>query len=374
VRQIPDPRAERGRRYAWTTLLTLICAALLSGMTTGAAIGQWVHEHAHEWQPWLPTAWGRVPSAATLRRALQRVDVVALEACLQAYTEQALAAPSAPQGRSATGLRALAVDGKAVRGAQRHGAKVHLVSIVTHAQTQVIGQVAVAAKSNEIPAVRALLQDRDLHGCLVTLDAMHTQHATARMIVAQGGHYLLVVKANQPDLYTALAAWFAEAAWTDEQEAQVTTCDVGHGRHEHRTLIRRLVETRLFDLMGWPSVQQALRRVTWAQLRSSGEERSEVTYALTSLPARVLPPALEAAWRGHWTIENRLHYVRDVTWGEDAGQAHCGSTPQALAALRNGLLSLLRRCGYTQIASARRHLGASVPRTLRFLGCSRHIT
>lgn len=96
-----------------------------------------------------------------------------------------------------------------------------------------------------------------------------------------------------------------------------------------------------------------------------------MTYALTSLPATVLPAALEAAWRGHWTIENRLHYVRDVTWGEDAGQAYRGSTPQALAALRNGLLSLLRRRGYTQIASALRHLGASVPRTLRFLGCSR---
>ncbi len=219
------------------------------------------------------------------------------------------------------------------------------------------------------------MRDRDLHGCLVTLDALHTQRATARLILAQGGHYLLVVKANQPDLSAALTEWFTEAAWSAEREAQVTTCDVGHGRHEHRTLTRRLVDTRLLGLMGWPGVQQALRRVTWAQLRPSGVERREVvTYALTSLPATVLPAALEAAWRGHWTIENRLHYVRDVTWGEDAGQAHCGSTPQARAALRNGLLSLLRRCGYTQIASALRHLGASVPRTLRFLGCSRRIT
>lgn len=220
----------------------------------------------------------------------------------------------AAQGGSATGLRALAVDGKAVRGAaQRHGAKVHLVSIVSHAQTQVLGQVAVAAKSHEIPAVQDLLRDRDLRGCLVTLDALHTQHTTTHLILAHGGHYLLVVKANQPDLYTALTAWFAEAAWADEQEAQVTTGDVGHGRHEHRTLTRRLVETRLLGLMGWPGLHQALRRVTWAQLRSRGEERGAVTYALTSLPATVLPSALEAAWRGHWTIENQLHSVRDVT-------------------------------------------------------------
>ncbi|MFI5276973.1 MAG: transposase family protein [Ktedonobacterales bacterium] len=70
VRQIPDPRAERGCRSAWTTLLTLICAAVLSGMSTGATIGQWVQAHAHDWQPWLPTAWGRIPGAAILRRAL----------------------------------------------------------------------------------------------------------------------------------------------------------------------------------------------------------------------------------------------------------------------------------------------------------------
>lgn len=280
LRPIPDPRAKRGRRYAWTTLLTLICAALLSGLTSGAAIGQWVHEHAREWQPWLPTAWGRIPSAATLRRAVQRGDVAALEACLHAYTEQAVVAmdtpgtpetpetPATPATPRVTGLRALAVDGKAVRGAQRHGAgaKVHLVSVVTHAQTQVLGQVAVAEKSNEIPAVQDLLRDRDLQGCLVTLDAMHTQRKTARLILEQGGHYLLVVKANQPDLSTALTKWFAEAAWSEEQEAQVTTCDVGHGRHEHRTLTRRLVDTRLLGLLGWPGVQQAARRVTWAHL------------------------------------------------------------------------------------------------------------
>ncbi|MGH2517198.1 MAG: ISAs1 family transposase [Ktedonobacterales bacterium] len=367
LQTVPDPRAARGCRYPWTALLTLICAALVSEQQSAEAMAQWIAEHAAEWQSWVWTPRGGVPSAATIRRALCHVNVQALEARLGAWTQACMATDVAATG-VADAVRGVAVDGKAVRGAQAHGAQVHLVSLVTQQQAQVLGQVAVAEKRNEIPAVRELLRGRDLTGWLVTLDAMHTQRETADLILAQGGHYLMVVKGNQPDLHTALAEWFAEDAWAEEQEARVTTCDVGHGRHEHRTLIRRRVDTHL---LGWPGAQQALQRSTWAQVLPQGVERHEVTYAVTSLPPNRYPPAaLEAAWRGHWGIENQVHYVRDVTLGEDAGQAHLGSTPQALAALRNGLLSLLRRQGYTRIAHTLRHLGASVARALRFLGCS----
>lgn len=365
LQTVPDPRAARGCRYPWVALLTLICAALLSGHHSSEAVAQWIVEHAAEWQPWVWTPRGRVPSAATVRRTLRVVNVEALEACVGAWTQ---AAQANQVTQAPSGLQGVAMDGKAVRGAQAHGAHVHLVSLVAHQQAQVLGQVAVAEKSNEIPAVRDVLRGRDLTGWLITLDALHTQRETAELILAQGGHYLMVVKGNQPDLHTALVDWFAEDAWAEEQEARVMTCDVGHGRHEHRTLIRRQVDARL---LGWPGVQQALQRRTWAHLLSKGVERHEVTYAVTSLPPNRYPPAvLEAAWRGHWGIENQVHYVRDVTCAEDAGQAHVGSTPQALAALHNGLLSLLRRRGYTRIARTLRHLGASVDRALRFLGCS----
>jgi predicted transposase YbfD/YdcC len=178
-------------------------------------------------------------------------------------------------------LRPLAVDGKAVRGAQAHGARIHLVSLVTHRTALVLGQVAVAEKSNEIPAARALLAGRDLHGCLITLDALHTQRATARLILAQGGQYLMVVKANQPDLYAALTEWFAEPAWAEEQEQTVTTQEKGHGRLERRPLTRRVAAHTLLD---WPGVAQVLQRRCWAQDRTTGREREEVTYGLTSVP------------------------------------------------------------------------------------------
>ena len=213
-------------------------------------MAQWIAEHAAEWQPWVWTPRGGVLSAATIRRALCHLDVAALEACLGAWTQACLATGGTAAG-AADVVRGVAIDGKAVRGAQAHGAQVHLVSLVTHQQAQVLGQVAVAEKSNEIPAVRELLRGRDLTGWLVTLDALHTQRETADLILAQGGQYLMVVKANQPNLHTALVEWVAEDAWAEEQEARVTTCDVGHGRHEHRTLIRRQVDAWL---LGWPGV------------------------------------------------------------------------------------------------------------------------
>ena len=220
LKRVPDPRKRRGQRYAWGTLLLVICAALMSGQQTGAAIAQWVVEHAREWQAWTPTDAGRVPSAATLRRALRLVDPLKLEGALGAWVEARLREAERPGDASQTcGVRAVAVDGKAVRGAQTHGAKVHLVSLVTHAQAVTLIQCAVDAKSNEIPAAQRLLGARDLRGWVVTLDAMHTQRETAELILRQGGHYLMMVKENQPALCAALREWFATPTWPEEREA-----------------------------------------------------------------------------------------------------------------------------------------------------------
>ena len=354
--QVPDPRARRGRRYVWSMLLSLIVAGLASGQTTPSAIGQWVREHAEQVRP---LCGGRLPSEATLRRVLARTDVVRLEERLAHFAQ--------PTRHRAAGWDARALDGKTVRGVGAHGMRVHLVSEVTHRDARVVQQQLVEERRNEIPCVQAMLHGRDLGGILLTLDAQHTQRATARLIVAQHGHYLMLVKANQPDLYAALASWFAEPGWTEaEQVARVTTCSKGHGRQEWRTLERRTA--RQLALL-WPGAQQALRRHCVRVRCTSGQRREQVNYAVTSLPAGAASVAqLERWWRGHWTIENRVHYVRDVTWHEDAGQARAGSTPHVLAALRNGVLTLLRSLGHTNIAAALRHYGASVERALRLIG------
>lgn len=159
-------------------------------------MGQWIHEHAEQ----LHGVFGaRLPSEATIRRALQRIDVPTLEACMKG--EEPPPPTTRWQGR--------AFDGKAVRGSGTHGQPLHLVSKVCHATGRVLRQHAVADKSNEIPVVQQMLRDRDLRGLLITVDALHTQRRTAALIVTQGGHYLMVVKANQPEMYRALTEWFA---------------------------------------------------------------------------------------------------------------------------------------------------------------------
>ena len=353
VADLPDPRRRRGCRFPWAMLLWLIGAALVSGQLTPSAISQWIGEHAESLRAIVGS---RLPSDATIRRTLQRVDVAALEACFR----QPLPA------RSAGSREARALDGKAVRGAGTHGHPLHLVSEVCHGSGQVIQQQAVDMKSNEIPLVQHMLAGRDLRGLVFTTDALHTQRRTARSIVAQGGNYLMVVKENQPELYQALSEWFAQPAWYGEQTEQVTTFTQGHGRHEWRTLERRAVVDLPWD---WPGVQQVMRRHTVADLVTTGQHREYVSFGLTSLPWQQASAAdLEHLWRGHWHIENKVHYVRDVTWREDAGQSWIGNTAHALAALHNGLTNLLRQAGWTNIAAALRHFGADCHRALRFIG------
>lgn len=366
---VPDPRQRRGQRYRWPVLLTLIAAALVSGQQGMRAIGQWVAEHAEELGPVLGLAPGQVPSAATLRRAVRAVDIAALEAHIADFVAvlpppPPLAAAPAPTPLPWVGQ---AIDGKAVRGANRHGAQVHLVSLVRHDDGRVLGQLAVADKSNEITAAPRLLARHPLRGTVTTMDALLTQRELATQIRSQGGHYLMVVKANQPELLAAITTLFATPPLPETTDAAdiVTTCDKGHGRLEIRTLA---CSAALNDYLTWPAVGQVLRRTCQRVILKTGVIEEEVTYGVTSLtPEAASAAQLEALWRGHWTIENRVHRVRDVTWGEDAGQVRVGHAPQALAALRNGLLSLLRACGWTQIADATRHYGAFAQRAISFL-------
>jgi predicted transposase YbfD/YdcC len=313
-----------------------------------------------------------LPSTSTLRRALQHMDVDALEARLTQFT-QALPPPSLqpPLEPSASAWQGQAVDGKTVRGAQAHGARVHLVSLVQHQPTLVRKQVRVATKSNEITAVPTLLQDLALQGTVTTLDAHLTQRAIAHQILTQHGHYLMVVKANQPSLYAAIDL-LVQPPWQpdpEDDDQRHTTLEKGHGRLETRTLERT---SALNDYVDWPGVGQVLRRTCERIIRTTGKVSREVTYGITSLRVQEASAAqLEGLWRGHWTIENKVHYVRDVTLGEDAGQVRRGAAPQALAALRNGILSLLRWKGATNIADALRHYGASLHRTFALIGVPR---
>jgi predicted transposase YbfD/YdcC len=203
-----------------------------------------------------------------------------------------------------------------------------------------------------------------LAGHVVTGDALYCQRELCRQIRERGGHYFFTVKANQPRLLEDLTVLFE---WPAPGEVFATA--EHRDRHGDRAELRRLwASTALEGYLDWPGA----RPVCKIERRVEGGDRSrrEVAYALTSLGPRVGPPRLLRLWRGHWGIENRLHYVRDVTLGEDASTVRTGAAPEILAALRNALLTLLRQSGFTNIAAALRCFAWQPGSSLRLLGIS----
>ncbi len=360
---IPDPRKARGKQLEWRFIWGVIAAALLCQHRSAAAIAQWASEHTNHLLAALHPAHGRVPSESTIRRARQRVDVVAVERqLLQVEHLDHLPPPSEP-------FEGQAIDGKHVRGAGAHGEPTVLVSLVRHADARVVAQTAVAQKRHARSAVPVLLARRDLRGVVVTMEAGLTQATVATQILAQGGHYFMVVKRNHRQVYDELTWFFATPPLPcDRPWKEVTTVNKGHGRLETRRLT---CTDDLDDYVIWPGVQQVLRRACERGQIKTGEVSHAVTYGITSLPTTLAPPALLAQlWRGHWTIENRRHYVRDVPLGEDAHQMHVGAAPRVLAARRNSLITVVRRAGWTNVAAGMRHIGATPVSALQFLGAA----
>lgn len=208
------------------------------------------------------------------------------------------------------------------------------------------------------PTLLAMLP---LDGAVVTGDALYCQRALCAQIVGAGGDYLVFVKGNQPTLDDAINLLF-DAPPLGERFTTTTQTDRHGSRHE----VRRLTTSAaLADYLDWPGCRQVGRlERRWLTPRVSG---GEVRHLVTSLPVTTPPDALLTLARGHWGIENRLHYVRDVTLGEDASRVRSGAAPQVLAALRNVVLTLLRASGATNIAAALRDI-AWRGSALTFLG------
>jgi predicted transposase YbfD/YdcC len=368
---LPDPRSRRGQRYEWLFLLVVICGALISGHKSVRGMAQWAFVHGKEILEMLQPQRQLVPSAATLYRTLRAIDVNELEVRLSGYSAAIDGndrVMGAVQGSQQESMRGQSIDGKEVRGAGKQGAPLTLVSLVRHESAVVLAQQAVDKKTNEITVVPALLAGRDLSGTVTTLDALLTQHEIAQQILDQGGDYLMVVKRNQPTLFEAIELIFASPplpAHTDEY-LRYTYTNSGHGRIETRSLES---STALNHYLKWPGLAQVLRRTRRAIEVKTGEISEHVTFAITSLHrTQARPQQLEALWRAHWTIENRLHYVRDESMGEDRSTLRSAHAPHALAALRNATLALLRYEGWSNIPDAFRYFAASVHKSLQIIG------
>src|ERR1700677_3887835 len=348
--QVPDPRRRRGRRHPLAGLLAVGIAAVVAGSRSFAAMGQW----AADASPEVLAVLGAVRGAAeesTYRRAFALVSADVLDRALGAW----LHTRAVQDG----GRLVIAIDGKTVRGAKNKDGKApHLVAALAHGIGAVLGQVAVDEKSNEIPAVRELLKAfADLAGAVLTIDAMHTQHDTAQAILGRGADYVMTVKANMPTMYRQLK----KLPWA--RIPAVSSVSTDHGRRARRT-IKAVLAPAWIGFAGAAQVAQVRRTVT-----KKGRKTVEVVYLITS--DRSADPATLAAWvRGHWHIENKLHWVRDVTYQEDKSLVRTGNAPRVMATLRNLAISLLRLDGHANIAAANRHHARDPQRTLKLLQAS----
>ena len=352
--QIPEYRAARGTQHPLLALLLLICLAMLCGARSQSAIADWGQHHGRPWLRRLGFTKDRAPSQPTLSRLFARIPHRTVEAVLGRGAEQALRGCPAPPGA----LEGLAVDGKTLRGSKRQGAQdAHLLAAFSHRLGVVLGQAGVPDKTNEIGAASAFLLTLVLEGRIVTADALLTQREVAQTILDGGGDYLLVVKENQPTLHADLVATFAPGA--DGTGLVGPACTVTqHGdRIEYRHLT---ASTALVGYSDWPGLQQALRIDRRTLHKGTGAVlRAETAYAITSaVPRRATPPRVLALWRGHWGIENRLHYIRDVAFAEDRATTRAKHAPQVMAAFRNAAIGLIHALGATTITATGRLFAA----------------
>jgi predicted transposase YbfD/YdcC len=356
---IHDPRRGRGRRHPLVAILAMAAAAVLTGARSMTAIAEWAADTPQPVRAALgacrdaPDRWV-VPAEATIRRTLARVDPTALAAVIGAW----LADRDRPGQQHRR--RAVAVDGKTLRGARRDGRQVHLLAAMDHATRAVLAQRQVNGAPGEVPGFAPLLANLDLAGAVVTADALQTHRDAAEFLVSsKQADYLFTVKANQP----VLRGRCARLAW-HRVPVLDRTRDRAHGRVELRTL--KAVSVRGF---GFPHSAQVVQVTRKTRDLGTRRWRTVVVYAVTSLAhAQASPARLADLLRGHWAIENGLHYVRDVTFAEDASQVRSGTGPQVMACLRNLVIGVLSRAGPVNLAAALRHHARDPTRPLATLG------
>jgi predicted transposase YbfD/YdcC len=361
---IPDPRASCGRRHPLIAILAMAAAAVLTGARSMTAIAEWAADAPQPVRAALGARRDRpdhysVPAEATIRRTLGRLDAEALATAIGAW----LADRDDHDRHKQQRRRAIAVDGKTLRGARApDGRQVHLLAAMDHTTRAVLAQRQVDGAPGEVPAFQPLLDALDLAGVVVTADALQTHaHAAEFLVTGKQAHYLFVVKANQPTLLDRCA----HLPWHNVPVGDRTR-DQAHGRVELRTL--KAVTVGHF---GFPHAAQVLQITRKTRDLGTRRWHTVVVHAITSLPhAQARPARLADLIRGHWTIENGLHWVRDVTFAEDSSQLRTGTAPQVMASLRNLVIGALSRAGPVNLAAALRRHARDPHRPLTTLGIS----
>lgn len=347
---LTDPRVNRRKRHHLLDLLFIALCAVVSGANDCVAMAKFGTSKRTWLDKYLDLPNG-TPSHDTFTRVFAALDGQAFVACFLDWVESL---------QEATKGQLVAIDGKTARATldkAKNQNPLHVVSAWVAENHLLLGQEVVDEKSNEITAIPKLLQVLELTGAIVTLDAMGCQKEIAATIRDKKADYVLAVKGNQDHLQEDILAAFAAV---DEGQSTVPVHthrakDKGHGRVETRTTQTMAVPQTLRNREAWRDLTSIARCTRTYQ--ENGQEKSEVRYFISSLPPR--PKKVAQAIRGHWRIENGLHWILDMYFAEDRNRARAGNAAANLALLRRWVISLLQRDESTQGGIEKKRLQAA---------------
>lgn len=327
---LTDPRVDRTKLHRLVDVISIALFAVIANANSWAAMGRFAKAR----EKWLTRVLGLtngVPSAWTFMRVFQALDPKPFAACLQSWL-----ASLAELGAGTF----VAFDGKRHRGSgdpKTCREALHTVAAWATEQNLFLGQEACADKSNEITAIPKLLELLELSGAIVTIDAIGCQKEITAKIAAAKADYVIAVKDNQPTLHAAVADAFADAS--DAAPRKYVTVEESRGRHERREYSVLPVPAAIVASGDWASVKSI--GMVYTERTVKGVTTHEVRYYISSLAPQV--KRFARAVRGHWGIENRFHWVLDVTFAEDACKVHKKNAPANFGLLRRLALMVLRQ-------------------------------
>jgi len=333
LEDIDDPRLDRTKKHTLLDILVLTVCAVCCGADGWEDVARFGRLKKDWLQTFLELKEG-IPSADTIRRVFEAIDAEQFE---HAFLEWMKAV------HNVAGGDVVAIDGKTLRGSLASGsglAALHLVHAWSARSGVLLGQVATDAKSNEITAVPALLDLLDLHGALLSGDAMNGQKKIVTAICAKQADDVITVKENQKQLYDQIVGAFEARAGRREVFSTHLPSETGHGRREHRKALAMAVPEWLDSKEEWTNLRTIV--CVTSTRTAEGITTEDTRYFVTSLPAEQIE-RIALGIRQHWTIENGLHWILDVTFGEDASRIRTGMGAQNFAIVRRMALNLFKQ-------------------------------
>ena len=325
---IEDPRVDRMKLHKLIDIIVIALCAMIAGCDTCDEFEIFGNSHL-DWLKTFLELPNRIPSHDTFEKVFARIDPKQFKQCFASWTKNLAGIFSG----------VIAIDGQTHRGARQGNqvkSTVHMVSAWAAGLRLVLAQAKVGEKTNEITAIPEVLRMLDIRGCIVTMDAMGCQRSIAQQIIDQEGGFVLGLKGNQGTTLTAVEEQFSTIS-----EGKCETyyeADKGHGRIEERTYLA-LDSNSVIDMKEWPGVKSVIKVISVRQIKE--KTTTENRFYLSSLVASSVKVSGDAI-RSHWGVENGLHYVLDVTFGQDKSRIRNGNAPENFGIMRHLALNILR--------------------------------